>query len=41
MIRNGRARKGETISFPLEDRVVKAQIVDPVFYDQEGKRLNG
>jgi sarcosine oxidase subunit alpha len=41
LIRNGRARKGETISFPLEDRVVKARIVDPVFYDQEGKRLNG
>ena len=41
LIRNGRARKGEIISFPLEDRVVKARIVDPVFYDQEGKRLNG
>src|SRR5690606_15191950 len=40
LIRNGRARKGETISFPLEDKVVTARIVDPVFYDQEGRRLN-
>ena len=41
LIQNGRARMGETISFPLPGgKVVKAKIVDPVFYDKEGGRLN-
>ena len=40
LIQNGRARMGETISFPLEGKVVRAKIVDPVFYDKEGSRLN-
>ena len=41
LIHNGRARMGETISFPLPGgKVVKAKIVDPVFYDKEGGRLN-
>ena len=41
MIRNGRARIGETLHVPLEDRTVRAQLVSPVFYDPEGKRING
>ncbi len=41
LIENGRARMGETLSFPLEGKVVKARIVDPVFYDKEGARQNG
>ncbi len=41
LICNGRSRMGDTISFPLEDKVVTAKIVDPVFYDKEGERLNG
>jgi sarcosine oxidase subunit alpha len=40
LIRNGRARLGETLSFPLADKVVRARIVEPVFYDKEGKRQN-
>ena len=41
LIENGRARMGETISFPLEgDKVMRARIVDPVFYDKEGAKLN-
>jgi sarcosine oxidase subunit alpha len=41
LIENGRARMGETISFPLENnKVVRAKIVDPVFYDKEGARQN-
>ncbi len=40
LIENGRARMGETISFQLEDRTVKAEIVDPVFYDKQGDRQN-
>ena len=41
LIQNGRARLGETISFPLPGgKVVKAKITDTVFYDKEGARLN-
>ncbi|MBK8770958.1 MAG: sarcosine oxidase subunit alpha family protein [Rhizobiales bacterium] len=41
LIENGRARMGETISFPLEGgKVVKAKLVSPVFYDQDGGRIN-
>ncbi|MGE0213975.1 MAG: sarcosine oxidase subunit alpha family protein [Parvibaculaceae bacterium] len=41
LIADGRARMGETLSFPLKDKVVKARIVEPVFYDKEGLRQNG
>ena len=42
LIDNGRAKMGETISFALEGgKVVKARIVDHVFYDKEGARING
>jgi sarcosine oxidase subunit alpha len=40
LIKNGRNRMGERISFPLEGKVVEAEIVDPVFYDKEGARQN-
>jgi len=41
LIENGRARMGETISFPLEGgKVLKAQIVDHVFYGKDGGRIN-
>ena len=40
LIQNGRARMGETLSFPLDGKVVRAKIVDPVFYDKEGTRQN-
>ncbi len=40
LIENGRARMGETLSFPLEGKVVKAKIVEPVFYDREGAKQN-
>ena len=36
LIENGQNRMGENLSFPLENKVVKAEIVDPVFYDKEG-----
>jgi sarcosine oxidase subunit alpha len=43
LIAGGRARLGETVTIPLplEGRVVKAEIVGPVFYDPKGERLNG
>jgi sarcosine oxidase subunit alpha len=40
LIENGAQRMGETLSFPLSDKVVKAKVVDPVFYDKEGARQN-
>jgi sarcosine oxidase, subunit alpha len=41
LIQNGRARIGETLSFPIEGgKVIRAKIVDPVFYDKEGARQN-
>ncbi len=41
LIENGRARMGETLSFPVEgNKVIRAKIVDPVFYDKEGVRQN-
>jgi sarcosine oxidase subunit alpha len=41
LIRNGRERMGETISFPLPGgKVVRAKITDTVFYDKEGAKLN-
>jgi sarcosine oxidase subunit alpha len=41
MISGGRARKGQTLYVPMEDRVIPVKLVDPVFYDAEGVRLNG
>ncbi len=41
MIRDGRSKIGETIFVPMPDGVIEAVIVDPVFYDKEGKRLDG
>jgi sarcosine oxidase, subunit alpha len=40
LIQNGRARLGEMLSFPLADKVVRAKVVEPAFYDKEGKRQN-
>lgn len=40
LIENGRSRMGETLSFPLDGKVVRAKITDPVFYDKEGSRQN-
>jgi sarcosine oxidase subunit alpha len=38
MIENGRALMGQTLSFPLESGVIKATVVEPVFYDKAGER---
>ena len=40
LIQNGRARMGETLSFPIEGKIIRARIVDPVFYDKEGTKQN-
>jgi sarcosine oxidase subunit alpha len=42
MIADGQKRMGETVRLPLLDgRVVEAELVDPRFYDRDGKRLHG
>jgi sarcosine oxidase, subunit alpha len=41
LIENGRARMGETISFPLDGgKVMKAVITGTVFHDKDGGRIN-
>ena len=41
LIEDGLSRSGEVLTFPLEGgEVVKATIVDPVFYDKEGAQQN-
>ena len=41
LIRGGSKRMGEVLTFPLaNDKVIKATVVDPVFYDKEGERQN-
>jgi sarcosine oxidase subunit alpha len=41
LVKNGRNRMGDTISVPLTDRTVRAKVVEPKFYDPEGKRIDG
>jgi sarcosine oxidase, subunit alpha len=41
MVKGGRARHGETLFAPLEDRVVPVRVVDPVHYDRKGERRDG
>ena len=39
-LERGRARYGETVFIPMPDRAIAATVVDPVFIDKEGKRLD-
>ncbi|MDB6182311.1 sarcosine oxidase subunit alpha family protein [Paracoccus fistulariae] len=42
LVRHGPERMGQELEFPMPSgEVMKARIVDPVFYDKEGSRLNG
>ncbi len=38
LIFGGRARMGEVLEFPVNGKVHKARVVDPVFYDKKGAR---
>ncbi|MEO1275758.1 MAG: aminomethyltransferase family protein, partial [Pseudomonadota bacterium] len=41
LIDGGAERMGEVLSFPVGDgKVMKARVVDPVFYDPEGEKLH-
>ncbi|MDA0996977.1 MAG: sarcosine oxidase subunit alpha [Proteobacteria bacterium] len=41
LVKSGRERIGQTVHVPLEDRSIACDIVNPVFYDPDGSRLNG
>jgi sarcosine oxidase, subunit alpha len=41
MVRGGRARSGQTLHVPMPGRTISVKVVDPVFFDPEGVRLNG
>jgi len=41
VIKNGRNRMGDTVHVPLVDRVIRAKMTEPKFYDLEGKRIDG
>jgi sarcosine oxidase subunit alpha len=41
MVKGGRARHGERLYAPLENRVVAVTLVDPVHYDRNGERRDG
>jgi sarcosine oxidase, subunit alpha len=41
VVKGGQNRHGDKIFAPLKDRKVMAEIVDPVFYDKAGEKLNG
>ncbi|WP_062203227.1 sarcosine oxidase subunit alpha family protein [Aureimonas sp. AU12] len=40
LVKNGRARIGETIDIPMPNGRIAAEIVDPVFYDKANERLD-
>jgi sarcosine oxidase subunit alpha len=41
LLKNGRSRMGETVHIPLADRVIRAKVKEPRFFDLEGKRIDG
>jgi sarcosine oxidase subunit alpha len=41
VVKNGRARIGETVHVPLAGRTISARVTEPRFIDPEGVRLNG
>lgn len=41
LVKGGRERMGETVFAPLDGKTISMEIVDPVFYDPDGSRLNG
>lgn len=41
LIQRGHERVGESVTIPLADKVIRAKIVNSVFFDEEGERLRG
>ncbi len=40
MLAGGRRRRGETLCVPMPGRNIQVRVVEPVFYDPKGERLN-
>jgi sarcosine oxidase subunit alpha len=40
MVKGGRARMGETIYVPMPGGTIQVKVVDPIFYDPKGERLD-
>jgi sarcosine oxidase subunit alpha len=40
IVEGGRSVKGQTLYVPMIDRTIEVEIVDTVFVDQDGGRLN-
>jgi len=41
IVKDGHTRMGETVFAPMVDKVISAEIVQPVFFDKEGARIDG
>ena len=41
LVAGGSKRRGERLFVPMPDRAIPVTIVDPVFHDPKGERLNG
>ena len=41
LVRRGHERMGESVAVPLKDGIIRARIVEPLFFDKEGARLRG
>ena len=41
LVSGGRARKGARLFVPMPERTIEVAVVEPVFYDPEGARLDG
>jgi sarcosine oxidase subunit alpha len=40
LVRGGRERTGQTLHVPMPGGIVPTEVVPPVFFDPEGKRIN-
>ncbi len=41
LLERGRQRLGEEVAIPLEEKVVRAKVTKPAFFDEAGERLRG
>jgi sarcosine oxidase subunit alpha len=41
LVRGGRSRIGTRLSVPMPEQDVTVEVVEPIFFDPEGKRLDG
>ena len=42
LLKGGHSMRGQTVFFPLLDgSIIEAEVVDTVFFDPKGERING